>query len=378
MTTGYAPAVQKKTLSSRQAKLARWVQAQFSYQDSADEATLNPVSSDASARRYYRIISSESAHYSVQDLYNESATATAFQKEQADKIRLIVVDAPPATEDSQMFVHIAQQWSSAGIRVPAVYASNYPDGFLLLEDLGDCLLQEALDTCTANTLYQHAFSIINHIQKQPANGLPRYDPRFIHQELSLYPHWFLGQLLDISLTKEEAAQLNDLFAQVTEAMIQQPQVTIHRDFHSRNLMICPQGEIGVIDFQGAMTGPLLYDPVSLLKDCYIQWPEHQIQQWLKQYASLLPLTPSLDFSDIQHWFDLTGLQRHLKCLGIFSRLWLRDGKTEYLKDIPNTLNYILATCDRYDSLHFYSQWLKARALPALESVLGTKQGNIGD
>ena len=275
---------------------------------------------------------------------------------------LIAVDAPTATEDSRSFVDIARCWRQGGVFVPQVFAVDYEQGFMLQEDLGDTLIQHVLQPSTADHYYPQLLDTLLTIQQQPSDRLPVYDEHALQLELSLYPQWFLKALLKVDTETADIAQaLTELFSQLIGAITEQPQGTVHRDFHCRNLMLTPDGTISVIDFQGARHGPLLYDVASLLKDCYIAWPQARVDGWFADFMRRHPVFSVYDLAKLQTWFDLIGLQRHLKCLGIFSRLWLRDGKSGYLNDIPRTLTYVLSICQRYFPVH--AQWLQERVVP---------------
>ncbi|MDP0563055.1 MAG: phosphotransferase [Candidatus Endonucleobacter sp. (ex Gigantidas childressi)] len=320
--------------------LARWVADELSAHDDFKSITpLKEISSDASFRKYYRVQGPEGS--------------------------LIAVDAHPEKEDNKAFINISHQWRKHGVRVPEVHAFDQDNGFMLIEDFGDrqlhdCLLDERVDD-----FYHQAMELSKQIQLLPATDLPVYDKHLLRFELSLYPQWFLKSFLGLTLSDNEDQALNDLFDYLVESALEQPKVTIHRDFHSRNLMVCDDGELGVIDFQGASHGPLLYDLVSLLKDCYHCWPDEKVEQWLQGFAQTLPQLASISTAQIQQWFDWMGLQRHLKCLGIFSRLWLRDNRVNYLGDLPVTLDYIVATCKRYPELEHHAVWLEKQVTPQL-------------
>lgn len=310
---------------------------------------LQPVGGDAGFRKYFRIQTPEGS--------------------------LLAVDAPPETEDSKAFVQIAALLSETGIHVPEIKAVDYDQGFLLVEDLGDTLLLGQLNDETVDGFYRQAFSVLEQLQSSKADELPAYSESLLATELNIYPEWFLGELLGIEFGDQEQEQLTALFQTLVQNACQQPQVMVHRDFHSRNLMLLPEGELGVIDFQGALQGPVLYDVVSLLKDCYITWPREKVLAWLQLFVEQHPVLCQEDFSTCVRWFDLMGLQRHLKCLGIFARLWFRDGKPGYLKDIPTTFNYVLDVCQRYDEFQPYADWLKERVAPVLaENIRATQAG----
>ena len=327
------------TVTPRREDLARWVAAELSDAGIHEQNAMQAIGNDAGFRKYYRVTTPQQT--------------------------LVAVDAPPATEDTHAFVAIARRWHAAGINVPQVFAVDYQQGFMLQEDLGDTPMQAVLNNTTADEYYPRLLTTLLSIQQQSPQELPPYDNKLMSFELSLYPEWFLRQWLDITPPNG----LDELFALLITAMQEQPQGTVHRDFHSRNLMLTPDGDIGVIDFQGALHGPLLYDAVSLLRDCYLSWPPAQIELWLSGFIGQHPVLAGLDPVQLQTWFDLTGAQRHLKCLGIFTRLWLRDGRPGYLKEIPRTLGYVVDVCRRYPQLSRHGQWLEQQVVPAVRARL---------
>ena len=348
-----APGVQSEESLSRE-QLAQWVvSVLLSKNDPSFDSgmvcegasmPLQAISSDAGFRNYYRV--------------------------QTPERTLVAVDAPPATEDSHAFVDIARRWKAGGVHVPEVFAVDYEHGFMLQEDLGDAPMQILLQNTTADQYYPKLLETLMLIQKQQPDNLPPYDEKLLRFELSLYPQWFLGDLIGIKTEQPQlSSQLNDLFSSLVSSMLEQPQGTVHRDYHSRNLMMTPNGSIGVIDFQGALHGPLLYDVVSLLRDCYISWPEEKIDLWFSSFIVHHPVLAAHDPEQLKAWFDLTGLQRHLKCLGIFSRLWLRDGKSGYLNDIPRTLGYVLSVCHRYPQFKEHAEWLGKHVEPLVHQRL---------
>ncbi|MDB2384480.1 phosphotransferase [Endozoicomonas sp.] len=348
MVTSNIKHAQSSSLGNdRRNQLGQWVVSKLSEErgNVPEHLPLKPIVSDASFRKYYRVM--------------------------GPKGSLIAVDAPPQTEDSVTFIRIAQQWRKQGVRVPEVHAFDLEKGFMLLEDFGDSLLHDGLLTGQEDALYAQAMALSKQLQSLPPAELPLYDENLLRFELSLYPQWFLKSLLGLQLSSNEDQALNDVFDYLVDSALEQPMVTVHRDFHSRNLMLCDNGELGVIDFQGALHGPILYDIVSLLKDCYHAWPREKVERWLMDYTSDIPELGSVNPALIVKWFDWMGLQRHLKCLGIFSRLWLRDHRASYLSDLPQTLNYVIAACKRYPELEHHGLWLEKRVLP---QVSGRVQG----
>jgi len=281
-----------------------------------------PASADASFRRYFRVTTAEQSW--------------------------VAMDAPPDREDCEPFVHVAQMIEAAGVQAPHIYQRDPQQGFMLLSDLGSRQYLAELDAQTADALYRDAIDSLVKMQALE-NGLPTYDSALLQTEMGLFRDWFIGHHLGIELSPMQSATLQNMFALLEYNALQQPQVFVHRDYHSRNLMITDDDNPGVIDFQDAVIGPISYDLVSLLKDCYIAWPRAAMLQWLDYYVAQSPLLGGPDAEFIKS-FELMGVQRHLKATGIFARLNHRDGKPGYLQDIPRTLAYIFDVCGRYEEL----------------------------
>ena len=304
---------------------------------------LSPASSDASFRRYWRV-----------NLPGSS---------------LIAMDAPPAHEDCGRYADLSRRFRAIGINTPEIHAEDRRQGFLLISDLGHRVYLSHLDADSADRLYGDALGALATIQARgPLEGLPRYDAAFLHRELGLFREWFLEAHLGLSLTAEEAAELARVCDLLVESALEQPQVCVHRDYHSRNLMLMERGNPGVLDFQDAVVGPVTYDLVSLLRDCYIAWPPERVRDWALGYRQLARQTGVL--SEVEpdrflRWFDWMGLQRHLKVCGIFARLNLRDGKPHYLSDIPLTLDYLLEVAAAYPELHGLFRLLAERVRPRM-------------
>jgi len=325
-------------------------------------AELSVVSGDASFRRYFRLHSKGGSEHD------------------GEPVSWICVDAPPDKEDNPKFIGIARRWASEGVHVPAVLAENVTDGFMLLEDFGDRLLWPALhDGASQDTvisLYQQAIDELLLIQALDTSALPPYDEALLCQENSLFSEWLCTRQLGLTLEQDEQRLLANVSELLVNAALAQPLVTVHRDYHSRNLMLCRGDRIGVIDFQDAVAGPLTYDLVSLLRDCYVRWP-HQVVEELTRYyfdqATAQKLfgrgIASGSYAEFVKAFDLMGMQRHLKAAGIFARLNIRDGKSGYLADIPNTCVYLREVAGRYPEFSDFCQWLDDRFLPALEQGL---------
>ncbi|NOU14360.1 MAG: phosphotransferase [Methylococcaceae bacterium] len=293
-----------------------------------------PASSDASFRRYFRV-----------NVANDD---------------FIVMDAPPDKEDIARFIKVADLLRHANVKVPLIFQQNLPDGFLLLEDFGSQLYLDNLNENSADGLYQRAFDSLFNLQSNTpltSCGLPAYDLALLERELNIFTEWFVDKRLEMTLPKHI---WNVVSTVLIDSALEQPVTCVHRDYHSRNLMIIDQDSPGVIDFQDAVIGPITYDLVSLLRDCYINWPEEFVDQWMTNYFQRLEQAKLVDcgLERFRRWFDLMGMQRHLKAIGIFSRLDLRDGKSGYLKDIPRTLAYVTQVAARYPELAEFGEYLE--------------------
>lgn len=325
-------------------QLRHWLTANLGLELSS----LAPASSDASFRRYYRI------HY------QEGSG--------------IVMDAPPAQEDSRPFIEIADQLRAIGLNTPRILAADLQQGYLLLSDQGDQRYLDVLDAITVEPLYQDALDALEQMQVCGPRELPDYDRVLLLQEMQLFPEWLLQQHLELRVSPEQLAGLQASFDILADAALEQPRVFVHRDYHSRNLMVLEPGRPGVLDFQDAVLGPITYDLVSLLRDCYIVWPRAQVEAWAVAYLRrprISTLVGAVDESTWLRWFDLMGVQRHLKASGIFARLWHRDGKPGYLGDIPRTLEYILAVTARYPKLQPLHELMQEVVLPRLKETSGS-------
>ena len=289
-------------------------------------ATLRPASSDASFRRYFRV-------------------------DVADGGTLIAMDAPPPQEDVQPFVHVAELFAATGVTVPTILASDIEQGFLLLSDLGSTTYLKQLNPDTAHKLYLDAIEALVQLQVHSAPGkLPEYDRELLQRELMLFPDWYLSKHRNAVLDDKQRSDLNGVFDTLLANNLAQAQVFVHRDYHSRNLMVLPSGNPGILDFQDAVYGPITYDLVSLLRDAYIEWDEEMVLDWAVRYweharRAGLPIASDIDM--FYRDFEFMGLQRHLKVLGIFARLYHRDGKDGYLNDMPLVMQYVRKTAYRY-------------------------------
>lgn len=307
-----------------------------------------PASSDASFRRYFRVVHQKGTH--------------------------IVMDAPPEKENLQAFVKVADLFAAADLNVPDILQQNMDQGFLLLEDFGTHCLLDKLKNTNSDSLYQQAMDSLFALQSSiniNACDLPRYNHPLLQRELKIFSEWFLQKHLDITLSAENHSMLAAVNTLLIESALEQPLVCVHRDYHSRNLMCLQNNSPGIIDFQDAVIGPVTYDLVSLLRDCYISWPEEQVKTWMNTYFLRLQHSQTIFSSKSQfiRWFDLMGMQRHLKAVGIFARLNLRDGKSVYLQDIPRTLQYIDNISNRYPELSAFNHFLHKQILPNKNFVL---------
>ncbi len=316
-------------------------------------STLRPASADASFRRYFRVWVGERS--------------------------FIVMDAPPDKEDCRPFVQVAEVLRRLGVNVPRIHEMDLERGLLLLSDFGDRSYLRVLDAGNATALYGDALETLLRIQAGGADDLhlPLYDAALLRQEMALFQDWYVERHLGIHWPPAARAAWQEACERLVVAALEQPRVWVHRDYHSRNLMVVPEYNPGVLDFQDAVMGPLSYDLVSLLRDCYIRWPQERLDEWLAHYhrrareqglldgllAGRWPeITPAL----LRRWFDWMGVQRHLKAVGIFARLWHRDGKPGYLRDIPRTLSYLLDVTGRYRELAGLQRLLQDLPTPVTE------------
>lgn len=321
---------------------------------------LEVVSGDASFRRYFRVSLEEDS--------------------------FIVVDAPPEHEDNHAFVRISNMMLAANLNVPKVYSVDYERGFMLLVDLGDSLYLQTLLDCqarsdfeTANRLYQLALTALVELQtKVDKERLDPFSTERLILEMQLFPQWLCGELLGMTLEPDESALLERTFAFLADAMTAQLQVAVHRDYHSRNLMLLDEVKFaesrgpGIIDFQDAVSGAYTYDLVSLLRDCYISWPQEQVQLWASFYleqAHSKGLAKEVELPSLLRDMDLAGLQRHLKVMGIFARLHIRDNKSQYLADIPLVIRYFLDVSANYRELDEMRAWFAEKVMPRAKDML---------
>jgi len=289
--------------------------------------TLSVASADASFRRYFRVHAQDNSY--------------------------IAMDAPPEKESCKIFVEIAKLFLDCGLNVPTVIAQDLTQGFLLLSDLGDDTYLSKLNAGNAKNLYGDATNALIQLQlASKPDVLPVYDAALLNHEMQLFPDWYIAKHLNIKLDEAQKALLDKTFAILTHNILSQGQVYVHRDYHSRNLMVCTHNP-GILDFQDAVYGAITYDLVSLLKDAYIGWEEAEMMDWVVRYwdpAKKAGLPVPADFSEFYRDFEWMGAQRHIKILGIFARLSHRDGKDGYLKDMPLVMDYLRRVCGRYIEL----------------------------
>ena len=292
---------------------------------------IEAISSDASFRNYYRL-----------SRHGES---------------YIVMDSTAMIESLQYFIEIHKRLAQAHVRVPQVIVKNMKLGYLILEDLGSMHLLDVLNETNYKTLYSKAIDEIIAMQKTDTTQLPKYDRDFLLFEMGLMEEWYVNRYLQISITSEQKEIIDETLQRIADTVLEQPQgIFVHRDYHSRNIMLTSKGEIGIIDFQDAREGAITYDLVSLLKDCYIEWPKKEIESLALYYRDVANL--NVNDETFIKWFDFMGMQRHIKVLGIFSRLYLRDGKNGYLKDIPLTLKYLRETAQKYSQTQAFAMLLE--------------------
>lgn len=324
------------TQDPRLEQLTQWVNSLPGW----EHAILQPASADASFRRYFRARGPEGS--------------------------VICMDAPPDKEDLHPFIDVTHRLQATNVHVPQLLAQNLLDGFLLLEDLGNTSYLSQLNPQSVKPLYADALQALLHIQQADCDHLPAYNERTLRRELELMPEWFLQTHLGCSEADIPHDLIQQTFEDLIEAATGQPMAFVHRDYHSRNLMVTTDNNPGIIDYQDAVLGPTTYDLVSLLRDCYIAWPQNQVEWWVDCYrkeAIAQGILPPVDQHTYMQWFDLMGLQRHIKVLGIFARLNHRDGKPGYLKDLPLVLSYVLEIGSRHPETSDLVEWMRRAGIP---------------
>ena len=350
--------------NSRVQLLNRWLCEQFA----VNSLELTSITGDAGFRCYSRFV-----------IGNQS---------------FIAVDAPDDKSNNQGFIAIQSAFLKKGLSVPKIVAKDLQKGFFCLSDFGELLFSDTLTSATMNEQYRKAIDLlplIASLQIDSSYVLPCYDRQFIITELEIFVEWLLAEHLAIELNTEDKQSLDLCFDVLVENALQQPQVVMHRDYHSRNIMMLANGDLGIIDFQDAVLGPITYDIVSLLRDCYVRWPDFEVKSLFTYFCQLMSESDCLKDHDVQdtsledtsfenislkgisavqwqRWFDLTGLQRHIKAAGIFARLNYRDNKNGYMKDIPLTLAYIRDISALYPELSFLHGLVNNTVIPALDKV----------
>jgi len=319
-------------MTKQHSELMKWLQFQLK----TDHFEFAPLQGDASFRCYYRI-----------RINNES---------------LIAVDTPPATENNPAFVLVARKLAELGLHAPQVLAYDLERGFLLLSDLGNDVFSKVVQPHNADTLYKSALIELSKIQNCNLD-LPSFDDAFMGNELQWFTEWVIETHLGKTLTPVTRKMLEHTYTLLLQSATEQPQCFIHRDYHSRNLMLLPDQKIGILDFQDAMNGPITYDLVSLIRDCYIDWPAEQVLSWAKFYYENFLKSQISSFAQFIRWFDLMGIQRHLKASFIFARKHHRDNVSSYLKDIPRAINYILTIAPNYPELIDFVDWINENVAP---------------
>ncbi|WP_308363897.1 MULTISPECIES: phosphotransferase [unclassified Microbulbifer] len=311
---------------------------------SGESVALQTLAGDAGFRRYFRTLDAPS---------------------------LIAVDSPPERTNPGRFVAVADYLRRHGIHTPMVVAADVERGYMLLEDLGDRQLLGLLNEDSVEGLYAEVLSELLCLQQIPPEDdlFPPYNRELLLAEMRILPEWLAGRLLGHSLSEEENRLLEDTFSLLLDSATEQPQVLVHRDYHSRNLMVRDGERPGVVDFQDAVWGPVTYDLASLLRDCYVRWPRERVEHWALCYADTAESAGILESVPPQtflRWFDWMGLQRHIKVLGLFPRLYLRDGKRGYLPDLPLVIRYTLEVAGRYPELKPFADWFRSELLPLAE------------
>lgn len=344
-------------MSNTSEDLRQWVDAQWPHLSlndfmlkpgfhgpSAEAPKWQALAGDAGFRRYFRL---------------------------ASEPPLLAVLSPPQTEPNEVFLKLARYLRRHGVLAPAIAAMDLERGFFLIEDLGPTLLLQQLNDDSVEGLYAEAMHCLLHIQQCPTQelSLPVYNRDRLRVEMNVFCEWFVPQLLGYEPNLAELKMLDRWFTQLEDVALEQPQVFVHRDYHSRNLVYREDGPPGVIDFQDAVVGPITYDLVSLLRDCYIRWPEVRVRRWAVSYANIAMecgLLPQVSEERFLRWFDWMGLQRHIKVLGVFARLSLRDHKHGYLNDLPLVIRYTLEVARRYEEAAEFVAWFEDKLLPRIE------------
>lgn len=339
-----AQALKLAAQMERQGLLSIWLESNAG----VHPILLEPMPGDASLRRYFRV-----------NIRGES---------------FVVMDAPPEYENCRPFVAIAKALCEIGLYAPDILEADVERGFLLLTDFGDQTFLNTLNINNADILYRKALEALALLQTcrfVDGHTIPPFTADFMLKEWAWHKEWFLEKWLGIDYRAQEK-ELDACYQLLVESAVNQPQVFMHRDYHSANLMVLPENEVGILDFQDAFIGPVTYDAVSLLRDCYIDWPEESVQIWSRFYRQKLLESETIDFFDEaqwQRWFDFMGMQRHLKALLTFARKQVRDQQPRYLQFVPRTLNYLVRVSANYPELTVLHQFLRNTVRPAVQQVM---------
>jgi aminoglycoside/choline kinase family phosphotransferase len=328
-------------MDTRQQALEHWLKkdCQLSPTD------IIPIPGDASFRRYFRVLHADGSS--------------------------IAMDAPLDHENCRPFVAISRALRDKNLNAPQVLHCNIPQGFLLLSDFGDRLYLNELNSDNAENLYDNALAALSVLQSThsvPDWRVPQFTADFMQKELQIFKEWFLLRHLNLTLSAATEKMLADLFLFLASAASSQPQVFMHRDYHSANLMVLPEAQVGILDFQDAFIGPVTYDLVSLLRDCYIAWPQSLVKKLVLRYKAIINSVAPVSDEIFLRWFDLMGMQRHLKALLTFSRKYHRDSNADYLQHIPRTLNYVAEASAQYPECCSFYDFLRTEIMPALDKV----------
>jgi aminoglycoside/choline kinase family phosphotransferase len=340
-------------------ELRNWIESEISQHENIhfdSPLSIQLLKGDAGFRQYYRL----NTHPS-----------------------LLAVSAPHTeghSESAKYFADMSSKLIQQGVPAPQVIAMDEEKNFLLLEDFGCESMLDKLNDDSVDLLYGEVLMLLLRMQQIPQSefNLPKYDETVLHEEMQLFKDWFVEKLLDYQLSSNEHELIDQLFAFLIEQAQQQPKVFVHRDYHSRNLMYREGESPGVIDYQDALWGPITYDLVSLLRDCYISWPEEKVNRWLMSYGNMAidtGLMPLVSEAQWQKWFDTMGLQRHIKVLGIFARLNLRDEKSSYLNDLPLVWHYVMSIAQKYKEAQAFYHWSHTTLLPLVKQQ-SWYQGNL--
>lgn len=339
-------------MNTRSKQIEQWLANRLD----SNQFIITPLAGDASFRRYFRI--------------------------QEQNKTFILMDAPPERENCRAFVMIDNFLLDNHIPVPQIYQQDIEQGFLLLDDFGDTLLLQALNPTNADDLYHKTIDILCQIQNTEWQGkieLPPFDAAFMRQEMMMLKDWFIGSLLELQLSTHQEQLLYAVFDELIAKIAALPYTFVHRDYQVKNLMCLPDGGIGVLDFQDAVYGPITYDLVSVLKDAYITWPRAKQEEWLSYYynqATEMQIITDMSLEQLYSAYEFTGLQRHIKVIGIFARLFKRDGKAGYLKEIPRLIHYVVDALIRLDTMHEFLHLMKDELLPAFEQLKITQDEAI--